>query len=76
METGRNMKAICKTKAEKGATICEIPIPVIGREEVLIKVKCAALCNSDVEVYHYTPLVEKAAYALPFVMGHEFSLLR
>lgn len=73
METGRNMKAICKTKAEKGATICEIPIPVIGREEVLIKVKCAALCNSDVEVYHYTPLVEKAAYALPFVMGHEFS---
>lgn len=67
------MKAICKTKAEPGAELCDRPMPVIGREEVLIQVKCTALCNSDVEVYHWTPLVAKANYKLPFVMGHEFS---
>ncbi|MDD3415624.1 MAG: alcohol dehydrogenase catalytic domain-containing protein [Lachnospiraceae bacterium] len=67
------MKAICKTKAQVGAQLCDIPIPIIGMEEVLIKVKCTALCNSDVEAYHYTPLVAKANYQFPFVMGHEFA---
>ncbi|MDD3415616.1 MAG: alcohol dehydrogenase catalytic domain-containing protein [Lachnospiraceae bacterium] len=67
------MKAICKTKREAGVELCEIPMPKINRDEVLIKIKCAALCNSDVEVYQYTPLVAKANYDLPFVMGHEFA---
>ena len=67
------MKAICKTKPEAGAELCTIPIPEIDREQVLIKIKCTALCNSDVEVYHWTPLVAKANYKLPFVMGHEFA---
>ena len=35
--------------------------------------EASALCRSDVDVYEWTPLVEKANYDLPFVMGHEFA---
>jgi len=67
------MKAINKSKAVKGAKFIQKDIPQVGRDEVLVKVKAAALCSSDVDVYEWTPLVAKAGYKLPFTMGHEFS---
>ena len=54
-------------------TVAEVEVPEIGRNEVLIRVEASALCKSDVDVYDWTPLVEKANYDLPFVMGHEFA---
>jgi L-iditol 2-dehydrogenase len=38
---------------------------------VLIKVKSAAICGSDLGIYHYTPAYSKMK--LPVVLGHEFS---
>lgn len=67
------MKAIVKELREKGFTMKEVPIPEIGRNEVLIKVEASALCRSDVDVYEWTELVDRANYDLPFIMGHEFS---
>ncbi|HJD29586.1 MAG TPA: alcohol dehydrogenase catalytic domain-containing protein [Candidatus Blautia avicola] len=67
------MKAIVKESREKGFTMKEVPIPEIGRNEVLIKVEASALCRSDVDVYEWTELVDRANYDLPFIMGHEFS---
>lgn len=67
------MKAIVKIDPGIGAYYMEREVPKIGREEVLIQVKAAALCKSDVDVYDFTPLVEKANYGLPLIMGHEFS---
>lgn len=67
------MKAILKDKREKGFTLADVEVPKIGRKEVLIKVEASALCRSDVDVYEWTPLVERANYDLPFIMGHEFS---
>ena len=74
MERGKNiMKAWIKDKRQAGAVLTEREIPSIKRDEVLIKVEASALCKSDVDVYEWTPLVEKAGYPLPFVMGHEFA---
>ncbi len=67
------MKAIQKTVGEVGAQLVELEIPRIGRNEVLVQVKDAALCRSDVDVYEWTQLVQNAHYKLPFTMGHEFS---
>lgn len=67
------MKAIQKTQRQVGAEMVEIPMPVPGRNEILIEVKSAALCKSDVDVYEWTQLVQNANYELPFTMGHEFS---
>ncbi|GHT64628.1 L-threonine 3-dehydrogenase [Spirochaetia bacterium] len=67
------MKAIRKLKEGPGAEIVEIPTPKAGPHDLLVKVKAAAMCKSDVEVFEWTPLVAAAHYALPFTLGHEFA---
>lgn len=61
------MKAIEVTKPGKIA-IVERAIPDIKEDEVLVKVKAAGICGSDVHIYH-----GKNAFATyPRVVGHEF----
>ena len=67
------MKALIKDTGKPGMTVASVEVPEIGRREVLIRVEASALCKSDVDVYDWTPLVEKADYDLPFIMGHEFA---
>lgn len=63
------MKAICVKKANE-LEIQDRPMPIITHpEEVLIKVKTAGICGSDMHVYHGTSPV--ATY--PRVMGHEIA---
>ena len=65
------MKAIMKTMPESGIEVLDIPKPVVESDEVLIKVKAAAICGSDLGIYKYTSAYSKMT--LPVVMGHEFS---
>jgi L-gulonate 5-dehydrogenase len=61
------MKAIEVTKPGQ-IVIVERPIPEIKENEVLVKVKAAGICGSDVHIYH-----GKNAFATyPRVVGHEF----
>ena len=63
------MKAIC-VKAAYELEIQDRPMPVISDpDDVLIKVKTAGICGSDMHVYHGTSPV--ATY--PRVMGHEIA---
>ena len=39
------MKAIVKSKAEKGIWMEEVPMPEIGPNDVLIKIKKTAICG-------------------------------
>lgn len=65
------MKAIMKTKPEAGIEVLDIPVPEVSADEVLIKVKAASICGSDLGIYKYTSAYSKMT--LPVVMGHEFS---
>jgi len=65
------LKAVVKQKPEKGISLQELPIPDIEDNEVLIKVKAAAICGSDLGIYNYTAAYSKMK--LPVVMGHEFA---
>lgn len=61
------MKALC-VESPNNLVIEERPMPVIqSPNEVLIKVKAAGICGSDVHIYHGTSSV--ATY--PRVIGHE-----
>ena len=62
-----------KTKAEPGVDIVEIPIPECTAQDLIVKVKAAAMCKSDVDVIEWISLVAAANYKLPFTLGHEFS---
>ena len=65
------MRAVVKRKPEPGVEFAEVPKPKIAADEVLIEVKAAAICGSDLGIYDYTPAYSKMR--LPVVMGHEFS---
>lgn len=47
-----------------------IPIPEIGDDEVLIKIKCTAICGSDIHILDWDEWSQKRIKA-PILMGHE-----
>lgn len=64
-----NMKAI-RVNSPKNIEIAEVPRPDHPLEgEVLIKVKAAGICGSDLHIYHGTNPM--ATY--PRIIGHEFA---
>ncbi|MBE0478056.1 alcohol dehydrogenase catalytic domain-containing protein [Candidatus Aerophobetes bacterium] len=63
------MRALVKTKKGKGfIEIEDVPIPHHSSNEVLIKVKVAGICGTDIHIWH-----DKMLYWPPVIMGHEFS---
>ena len=63
------MKALVKTKKGTGnIEIQQKPIPNISDDEVLIKIKVAGICGTDIHIYH-----DNFPYWPPVILGHEFS---
>ncbi|WP_041272508.1 galactitol-1-phosphate 5-dehydrogenase [Desulfitobacterium hafniense] len=48
--------------------LSEVKLPVLSRGEVLVRVKCAGICSSDVQ-----RVFVSGAYHYPIILGHEFS---
>ena len=67
------MKAIFKNKKTLGFDLEDIPIPEPKEKEVLVKLKAAAICGSDIKLYKWTPWCENVVKSLPFIPGHECS---
>ena len=44
------MKALVKRYAERGIWMEEVPMPEVGVNDVLIKVKKAAICGTDLHM--------------------------
>ena len=49
------MLAVVKPEAAPGAEIREVKIPAFGRTEVLVKVKMASICGTDLHIYNWDP---------------------
>ena len=47
------MKALVKKHAEEGLWLEDVPIPVVGGNDVLIKVHKTAICGTDVHIYNW-----------------------
>jgi threonine 3-dehydrogenase len=68
-----HMRGIVKEKAAQGATYRrDLPVPKIGANDVLVRVKAAAICGTDLHIYHWTPW-SQARVTPPMVFGHEFA---
>lgn len=67
------MKAIVKAAARPGVALQRLPVPEPGPEEVLVRVKAAAVCGTDLHIAHWNAWAQGAGIRLPLVMGHEFS---
>jgi len=66
------MKAAYKPNREKGIKIVDVPIPEIAANEVLVKVKKAAICGTDIHLYDWTNWCENVEAKNPMIIGHEF----
>jgi len=67
------MKALVKASMAEGLTMMEVPDPdEPGPTEVLIKVKTASICGSDVHIYRWDSWA-KSRIKPPLIIGHEFS---
>ncbi len=66
------MKALVKAKAEKGIWMEDVPMPTVGHNDVLVKVKKTAICGTDVHIYNWDKWAE-STIPVPMHVGHEFS---
>jgi len=66
------MRAVVKTGSGPGFELQEIPVPEISDYEILVNVKAASICGTDLHIYHFDPWAEDRI-KLPLVVGHEFS---
>ena len=70
--TGRRlMKALVKSKAERGLWLEDIPEPTIGINDVLIRVRYTGICGTDVHIYQWDEWAQKTI-PVPMAIGHEF----
>ncbi|HEX4319659.1 MAG TPA: L-threonine 3-dehydrogenase [Acidobacteriaceae bacterium] len=65
------MKALVKSHAEKGLWLEDIPEPEIGINDVLIRVRYAGICGTDVHIYQWDDWAQKTI-KVPMAIGHEF----
>ena len=65
------MKALVKARAERGLTLAEVPRPVPGINDVLIRVLKTGICGTDLHIYEWDDWARKTI-PVPLVIGHEF----
>jgi len=65
------MKALRKTRPERGAQLESIAIPTIGPNDVLVRVRAASICGTDLHIYAWDPW-SASRIKPPVTFGHEF----
>ena len=45
--------AVVKPEAAPGADVRQMPVPQIGPDDVLVKVKVASVCGTDLHIYNW-----------------------
>ena len=65
------MKAIMKSRAGRGLSIEDVPVPEVGINDVLIRVLMTGICGTDLHIYEWDEWAQ-ATIPVPLVIGHEF----
>jgi threonine 3-dehydrogenase len=65
------MRALVKSWPEPGIWMEEVPVPDIGPNEVLVKVRRSAICGTDIHIFNWDEWAAKTV-PVPMVVGHEF----
>ena len=65
------MLAVVKPEAAPGADVRQMPLPQIGPDDVLVKVKVASVCGTDLHIYNWDQWAQRTI-PVPMAIGHEF----
>jgi threonine 3-dehydrogenase len=66
------MKALAKTRPDVGLWMDHRPVPEIGPDDVLIRIRKTGICGTDIHIWNWD---DWAAHTVPLglVTGHEFA---
>src|SRR5581483_2564823 len=67
----RTMRALRKKAAGPGFALEEIAVPDVGPSDVLVRVKAAGVCGTDLHIYAWDHWAERRVKP-PLTIGHEF----
>jgi threonine 3-dehydrogenase len=66
------MKALAKTKPEVGLWMDRRPVPEIGPDDVLIRIRKTGICGTDIHIWNWDDWAQRTV-PVPLVTGHEFA---
>jgi threonine 3-dehydrogenase len=66
------MKSLAKLKSAPGIWMTDSPIPEVGHNDLLIKIKKTAICGTDIHIYNWDEWAQKTI-PVPMVIGHEYA---
>jgi threonine 3-dehydrogenase len=66
------MKALVKAKAEPGLWMEHRPVPEIGPDDVLIRIRKTGICGTDIHIWNWDEWAARTV-PVPLVTGHEFA---
>jgi len=65
------MKALVKSRSERGLWLEDVPEPEFGINDVKIRVLLTGICGTDLHIYQWDDWAKKTI-PVPLVIGHEF----
>jgi len=65
------MRALVKKEPKSGLWLEDVPEPLIGDNDVLIKVDRTGICGTDLHIYNWDEWAQSTV-PVPMVVGHEF----
>src|SRR5688572_12614758 len=65
------MTAVLKAAPAPGSELREVPIPGLGPRDVLVKVKAASICGTDLHIQNWDKWAQ-GRIRPPLIFGHEF----
>jgi len=65
------MRAIEKSKSQRGLWMVDAPTPAVGEDDVLIEVHKTGVCGTDLHIYLWDEWAQQTI-PVPMVVGHEF----
>ena len=66
------MKALVKARPEAGLWMETRPVPDIGPEDVLIRVRKTGICGTDIHIWNWDDWAQRTV-PVPLITGHEFA---
>ncbi|MBI5192912.1 MAG: alcohol dehydrogenase catalytic domain-containing protein [Nitrospirae bacterium] len=67
------MKAIVKTDPRPGLEMVSVDVPSIKHDEILVKVRAASICGTDLHIYKWNSWAQNRIKSFPLITGHEFA---
>ncbi|PCJ07178.1 MAG: L-threonine 3-dehydrogenase [Rhodobacteraceae bacterium] len=72
MSKPNTMIALEKSFPQEGLWMTRAPVPEIGPDDVLIKIKKTGICGTDVHIWNWDAWAAKTV-PVPLITGHEFA---